>query len=157
MMTTTRNSMPKRRRSPSEPQRGEIWIVNFNSPMTAKTPSSGTPKSQWPTTGDEINKVRPAVVMSFNASWEYDLHIVVPLRRWRARFQRKNYFWIVPVPRVGVNNLSDDSGADTFQVKSVSNVRFRRRIGMVAPVQLQLIANTVAFCIGNSPPISNSL
>lgn len=146
--------MPKRKRAPIEPQRGDIWIVNFNSPLTAKTPSAGTPKSQWPTTGDEINKVRPAVVMNVSASWEYDLHIVVPLRRWRARFQRKNYFWIIPVPSDSTNKLTNDSGADAFQVKSVSNVRFRRLIGIVAPDQVQRIADTVAFCIGLALPKS---
>lgn len=148
--------MPKRQRPPNEPQRGEIWIVNFNAPVTARTPPAGTPRSQWPTTGDEINKVRPAVVISVNDSWEYDLRIVVPLRRWRTRFQRNNYFWIVPIPRDGFNKLNNDSGADAFQVKSVSSIRFRRRIGFITPDQLQLIAGTVAFCIGYPLPTSNS-
>ena len=133
-----------------EPQRGEIWIVNFNAPVTARTPPAGSPRSQWPTTGDEINKVRPAVVLSVKAQWERKLHIVVPLRAWQRHFESNNYFWIVKLSPDGVNNLKGDSGADAFQVKSVARERFRRKIGELAPDQLQIVAGTVAFCIGVS-------
>lgn len=144
--------MPQPQRPPNEPQRGEIWIVNFNAPVTAKAPPVGTPRSQWPTTGDEINKVRPAVVLNVNAKWERNLHIVVPLRGWQSGFVTKNYFWIVKLSPDGINKLKDESGADTFQVKSISRDRFRHRIGVLLPDQLQLIADTVAFCIGFSLP-----
>ena len=140
--------MPKRLRPPVEPQRSEIWIVNFNSPVTARTPPAGTPRSQWPTTGDEINKARPAVVLSVDAEWERELHIVVPLRRWQQRFETNNYFWIVKLSPDSVNRLKGDSGGDAFQVKSVSRERFRRKIGVLSPDRLQLIVDTVAFCIG---------
>ena len=131
-----------------EPQRGEIWIVNFNAPVTARTPPAGSPRSQWPTTGDEINKVRPAVVLSVKAQWERKLHIVVPLRAWQRHFESNKYFWIVKLSPDGVNKLKGESGADTFQVKSVARERFRRKIGELVPDQLQIVAGTVAFCIG---------
>lgn len=134
------------------PQRGDIWIVNFNSPITAKTPPDGTPSSQWPTTGDEINKARPALVLSINESWEKRLHIVVPLRQWRRRFAERSYFWIVPIARDGVNKLLRDSGADAFQVKSISIKRFGKRVGAVNTDQLNEITTAVAFCIGFPPP-----
>lgn len=137
-----------------EPQRDEIWIVNFNAPVTARTPPAGTPRSQWPTTGDEINKVRPAVVLSVKAQWERKLHIVVPLRAWQRHFESKNYFWIVKLSPDGANKLKGDSGADAFQVKSVARERFRRKIGELVPDQLQIVAGTVAFCIGVSLPNS---
>lgn len=155
-MTTTKNLMPKRQRPRNEPQRGEIWIVNFNSPVTARTPPDGTPRSQWPTTGDEINKARPAVVLSVKANWERELHIVVPLRGWQRAFERNNFFWIVKLSPDGINKLKDDSGADAFQVKSVSRERFHSKIGVLSPDKLQLIVDTVAFCIGYSPPISKN-
>jgi mRNA-degrading endonuclease toxin of MazEF toxin-antitoxin module len=41
-----------------------------------------------------------------------------------------------------------DSGADTFQVKSVSENRFLRRIGTVTSSQLDDIASAVALCVG---------
>ena len=148
--------MPKPQVPRNEPQRGEIWIANFNAPVTAKTPPVGTPRSQWPTTGDEINKVRPAVVLSVNANWERDLHIVVPLRGWQSHFETNNFFWIVKLLPDGINKLKGDSGADAFQVKSISRERFRHKIGVLLPDQLQEIVDTVAFCIGYSLPISNS-
>ena len=148
--------MPKRPRPTEAPQRGEIWTVNFNSPVTAKTPPKGSPKSQWPTTGDEIAKPRPALVMNISASWELDLYIVVPFRRWKTHFEKNDYFWIVHLPKDGGNKLKNDSGADTFRVKSVSRERFRHKIGVATPDQLQLLADTVAFCIGYKLPKSIS-
>lgn len=148
--------MPNRSRTRRIPQRGEIWIVNFNSPISAKTPPVGTPRSQWPTTGDEINKARPAVVLSISAEWERELHIVVPLRGWQRQFESNNFFWIVKLSPDGINKLKDDSGADTFQVKSVSRDRFRKLIGVLSPDQLEQIVDTVAFCIGFTPPISDN-
>lgn len=146
--TTMRFMMPSRLRGGKQPQRGEIWIVNFNSPISAKTPPRGSLKPAWPATGDEIAKARPAVVLNVPNSWELDLSIVVPLRSWKDRFRDNNYYWIVYVQKNAMNKLTNHSGADAFQVKSVSNLRFRRRIGSVTPEQLQLITDTVAFCIG---------
>ncbi len=96
------------------------------------------------------------VVLSVNAKWERDLHIVVPLRGWQRRFESNNYFWIVKLSPDGINKLKGDSGADTFQVKSVSRERFRYKVGVLSPDQLQLIVDTVAFCIGYTPPISDN-
>ncbi|MDE2637530.1 MAG: type II toxin-antitoxin system PemK/MazF family toxin [Chloroflexota bacterium] len=148
--------MTKRPNPPNEPQRGEIWIVNFNSPVTARTPAAGTPRSQWPTTGDEINKARPAVVLSVDAEWERELHIVVPLRGWQRRFEANNYFWISKLEPDSINKLRGISGADAFQVKSVSRERFHRKIGVLSPDHLRFIVDTVAFCIGAASLNSNS-
>lgn len=142
--------MPNSLRTRRIPQRGEIWIVNFNSPISAQTPPPGSPQSQWPTTGHEIAKPRPATVLNVSGAWELDLHIVVPLRRWRPRFENNNYFWIVRLHKDNTNKLNSDSGADAFQLKSVSRERFQRPIGVVANDQLRLILDTVAYCIGNS-------
>lgn len=132
----------------SNPQRGDIWLVNFNSPMSNQQVAAGAPAPKLPTTGDEIFKVRPALVLSIVANWEVDLRIVVPLRSWKEWFVRNGYYWIIPIRRDGTNRLRKDSGADTFQVKSVSTQRFIRRIGNVLPDQLDLVSATVAFNIG---------
>lgn len=131
-----------------DPRRGDIWLVNFNSPMSNKQVAASAPASKLPTAGDEIFKVRPALVLSIVANWEVDLRIVVPLRSWKEWFAKNGYFWIIHIQRDGTNRLKKDSGADTFQVKSVSTQRFVRRIGNVLPNQLDLIAATVAFNIG---------
>lgn len=160
-MITMRSTMPKRSMKPSnpnipiKPQRGEVWLVNFNNPPSAPNPPKGTPQALLPTTGDEIYKPRPAVVMNIVASWHRELHIVVPLTKWKTHYANNRYFWLIQVPKDNSNKLIHDSAADSFQVKSVSIKRFgKKAIRVVGPSQLDLIAETVAFCIGYSLPKS---
>lgn len=117
------------------PKRGELWWVDFS-----------------PTKGDEIRKTRPAVVMNISSHWNLKLYIVVPVTQWQARFQRNNYFWMVKLPIDSHNQLQKDSAANTFQVKSVAAQRFKNRMGILNPSQTQLIAATIAFCVGYQPP-----
>jgi mRNA-degrading endonuclease toxin of MazEF toxin-antitoxin module len=46
------------------------------------------------------------------------------------------------------NGLTKDSGADAFQVKSISETRFLDRLGELTPGQLDDIANAIAICVG---------
>lgn len=140
----------------ANPQRGEIWWVNFNSPITANSPKSGTSQSQLPTTGDEIYKTRPAVVMNITSHWNLDLLIVVPITKWQERFAKNGYFWMVKIPMDSTNQLRADSAANTFQIKSVSSKRFMSKMGVFTTKQMTLLAATVAYCIGYSPPKSSS-
>jgi mRNA interferase MazF len=111
------------------PKRGEIWQVNFN-----------------PTIGAEIRKVRPAIVISVPAIGRLPLRIVVPLTDWKPRYAIAS--WLVSVPVTATNGLTKDSGADAFQVKSLSENRFVRRLGDTTSQQLQDIVAAVALCIG---------
>ena len=129
------------------PMRGEVWRVNFNSPLVS-TPRSRVSRSNLPTTGDEIFKQRPAVVLSINADWNLDLRIVAPLTRWQDRFATANLFWMLPITKDSANGLQVDSAANCFQAKSVSLKRFEHKLGSLEHEQLLLIAQTVAFCIG---------
>ncbi|MDX2077250.1 MAG: type II toxin-antitoxin system PemK/MazF family toxin [bacterium] len=131
------------------PIRGDIWWVNFNSPITTSTPPIGTPKSQLPTTGDEIYKSRPAVVLTIPHSWNLDLEIVVPITSWQPHFQTNQYFWMIKLLADTTNNLKNDSVANVLQIKSISIKRFTTKIGVVTSTQLDLITATVAFCIGH--------
>jgi len=56
--------------------------VNFNSPLSAETPEKWVPQESLPTTGDEIFKTRPAVVMNIAERWNLKLRIVVPITEW---------------------------------------------------------------------------
>ena len=147
---------PVRRSNPGKPispKRGEVWLVRFNDPPSAPTPPDGTPKEQLPTTGDEIYKQRPAVVLNIAGNWIRKLHIVVPLTSWKAQFKKNQYFWMVEIPKDNSNRLKRDSAADISQIKSVSIERFgKRAIGVVGKDQLDLIVETVAFYIGYSLP-----
>ncbi len=93
---------------PPEPHRGEVWLVNFD-----------------PTTGAEIQKMRPAVVMNLDAVGRLPLRIVVPITDWKPRYDELP--WFVHLPPDSSNGLSKASGADGFQVKSVSVDRFAER------------------------------
>jgi len=44
--------------------------------------------------------------------------------------------------------LTKDSGANAFQVKSVSETRFLDRLGETTPCELDGIANAIAICVG---------
>ena len=111
------------------PQRGEIWLVQFG-----------------PSVGAEIRKIRPAVVISLDTVGRLPLRIVVPLTDWQDAFAKLP--WLVPLPMSPANGLTKDSGADAFQVKSVSESRFVRYVGLVTSAQLDDMASALAMCVG---------
>jgi mRNA interferase MazF len=111
------------------PIRGEVWHIRFD-----------------PAEGDEIKKVRTAVVISEDAIGRLRLKIVVPITEWKPRYA--NYHWFVYLSPTSTNGLTKDSGADAFQVKSVSETRFLDRLGELTAGQLDDIANTIATCVG---------
>lgn len=90
----------------------EIWFVNFN-----------------PTVGAEINKKRPAIIVNDDSIGVLPLRVIVPITDWRERYNSAD--WMVKVEPTALNNLTKDSTADCFQVKSVSTNRFDSKIGEV--------------------------
>jgi mRNA interferase MazF len=112
-----------------KPKRGDVWLVNFD-----------------PTVGAEIRKVRPAVVLTVAGVGRLPLQIVVPLTDWKPHYA--NASWFVPIPASTGNGLSKDSGADAFQVKSLSEKRSVTHLGVVTAQQLDDIAAAVALCVG---------
>jgi mRNA interferase MazF len=112
-------------------QRGDIWTIRFD-----------------PSEGDEIQKIRPAVVMTAAGAGKMRLHIVVPITGWQLQFSR--YFWTVKLASDKQNGLSKDSAADAFQVKSLSVNRFQRKLGRVTEEQLKEISTAIALCVGYS-------
>jgi mRNA interferase MazF len=112
--------------------RGEVWLVNVD-----------------PSRGAEIQKTRPAVVMNADTVGRLPLRIVVPVTDWKARYA--DFPWFVHLPADAPNGLSKDSGADGFQIKSVSEGRFVRRLGKLTDDQVADIAAAVALCVGFTP------
>ena len=94
------------------PRRGEVWLVDFD-----------------PASGAEIQKTRPAVVISMDTIGRLPLRIVVPVTDWKNQYV--NYPWFVELPSASTNGLAKDSGADAFQTRSVSQSRFVRLLGEV--------------------------
>jgi mRNA interferase MazF len=101
--------------------------------------------------GDEIQKTRPAVIVSVGAAFRHRLQIVVPITSWQSKFE--NDFWMIHLPADATNGLDNDSAANAFQVKSVSEERFIRKIGILDDPTLDEITTAIALCIGYSPPI----
>ena len=114
-------------------QRGDVWYINFD-----------------PQVGDEIRKIRPAVVMSSISKYPRQLKIVVPITSLDTKYEE--IFWMITIPRSEQNGLSHPSMADASQVKSLSKKRFKDKIGRLTNTQMGEIAAAVAFCIGYQPP-----
>ena len=111
------------------PKRGEIWLIDFD-----------------PSLGAEIRKVRPAVVIGVDSIGRLPLRLVVPITDWKSH--HASYPWFVQIRATPGNGLSKDSGADAFQTKSVSLGRLVRRLGELAPGQVDEIAEAIALCVG---------
>jgi mRNA interferase MazF len=93
-------------------RRGEVWEVNLE-----------------PTLGAEIKKTRPCVIVNRDSLARLPLRIIVPLTEWDPRFESAS--WHVPVESTSENGLAKKSSADTFQVRSVSQDRLVRRLGVL--------------------------
>jgi len=112
----------------TSPQRGEVWDVSFD-----------------PSVGSETQKTRPAVVVNDNAIGRLPLRIVVPITEWDAKYSQ--YPWFVHLKPTVANGFTKESGADAFQVKSVSLKRFVRRRGSLLDAEMDEIASAVALCV----------
>jgi mRNA interferase MazF len=113
----------------SKALRGEVWAVEFR-----------------PAVGAEIQKTRPAVVMNVPELGRLPLCIVVPVTEWKPPFAR--FSWFVHRPPTRENGLAKESGADAFQVKSVSEQRLVHKIGQITIDQTEQIAAAIALCVG---------
>ena len=85
----------------------EIWMVDFN-----------------PTRGQEISKLRPAIVVNDQSLGKLNLRVVVPI----TDVKLASVWHHEIVPNKG-NGLSKNSCADCFQLKSLSCDRFIKKIG----------------------------
>ena len=108
--------------------RGEVWLINLD-----------------PTVGAEIRKTRPAVIVSSDDVGILPLRVIVPLTSWRERYAQAP--WLVRVAPSADNGLEHTSAADAFQVRSVSEARFVRRLGRVAAPDLERLGRAIALVL----------
>jgi mRNA interferase MazF len=108
--------------------RGEVWEVNLD-----------------PTKGAEIKKIRPCVIVSRDALARLPLRIIVPLTEWDPRFETAP--WHIPVDAALENGLSKKSSADTFQVRSISQERLIRQLGVLSPSVMRKIGEGLALSL----------
>jgi mRNA interferase MazF len=96
-------------------KQGEIWLINLD-----------------PTVGAEIKKTRPAIIVSDDSLVKLPLKIIVPVTDWKDRYEIAP--WMIKVEPNSKNGLNKDSSADCFQVRSVSQERFVKKIGNISVI-----------------------
>ena len=113
---------------PISPRRGEVWEVNFN-----------------PTQGDEIAKIRPAIVVSSDAMGKLAIKLVVPVTTWKKGFS--NNLWMVRLEPNSTNGLRNVSAADALQMRGAGFERFIRKLGRMPSEAMDEIAAAVAILV----------
>jgi len=108
--------------------RGEIWLVKLD-----------------PTIGTEISKTRPAIIVNDNAIGILPLKVIVPVTDWKEPFATRP--WMVRIEPNDINGLSKLSGADTFQVRSVSETRLVKHFGQLDDTTMVAIAEALAIVL----------
>lgn len=111
------------------PRRGEVWLIDLT--------GGG---------GAEIDKVRPAVVVSSDfLKGGLPLKTIVPITEWKEHFRDQP--WHVHLLATTTNGLSKNSSADAKQVRSVNQLRFQKRLGVLRATELQDIVSAIAIVI----------
>lgn len=114
------------------PRRGEVWRVDLE-----------------PTRGAEMQKIRPAVVLSSNRLGRLPLRLVVPLTGWNEGYSQ--LAWMTHVEPSAGNGLTKSSAADAFQTRGVSLERFGDRLGTLSEEALTRIAASLALTVEHEP------
>lgn len=93
-------------------KQSEIWLINLD-----------------PTIGSEIQKTRPAIIVNDDALGKLPLKIIVPVTDWKERYASAP--WMVKIAPDASNGLSKASAADCFQIRSISEERFVKKLGTI--------------------------
>jgi mRNA interferase MazF len=109
-------------------RRGEIWLYNAN-----------------PTIGDELSKIRPAIIVNSDDIGTLRLKVIVPITGWNNAFAEVP--WMVRLDPSPENQLTKTSVADTFQVRSVSQQRLIRQLGRIDVITMRSITQALAIVL----------
>ena len=93
-------------------KQSEIWLIDLD-----------------PTKGAEIQKRRPAVIVNNNVLGKLPLKVIVPITDWKDRYEAAP--WFVKIEASASNGLTKRSAIDCFQVRSLSQDRFIKKLGTV--------------------------
>jgi mRNA interferase MazF len=105
-------------------KQSEIWLIDLD-----------------PTKGAEIQKKRPAVIINDNALGKLPLKIIVPITDWKDRYSIAP--WMVKINPDFQNGLSKESAIDCFQIRSLSQERLIKRIGVIDDETLSEIKEAI--------------
>jgi mRNA interferase MazF len=109
-------------------RRSEVWLINLD-----------------PTVGAEIKKTRPAVIVNDDAIGILPLKVIVPITEWKERYAIAP--WMIQLESDPENGLDKPSAADAFQVRSVAQERFVRRLGKLSNTAMQEITKALAIVL----------
>jgi len=109
-------------------RRGEVWLINLD-----------------PAIGAEIKKTRPAVIVNDDSLGILPLKIIVPITEWKARYDVAP--WLVRLEPDAKNGLDKISASDAFQVRSVAQERFVRKLGKLSDTAIQEITRALAIVL----------
>lgn len=112
--------------------RGEVWLVNLN-----------------PTKGQEISKIRPAVIVNNDVVGILPLKVIVPITDWKKTYATRP--WMIRLEPNTNNGLIKTSAVDTFQIRSLSQSRLVKQLGRLTESELEKItaALAIVLSIGN--------
>jgi len=96
-------------------KQGEVWLINLD-----------------PTIGAEIKKIRPAIIVSDDSLGKLPLKVIVPVTDWKERYDIAP--WMIKIEPNSRNGLTKESSADCFQVRSVSQERFVKKLGEISAI-----------------------
>jgi mRNA interferase MazF len=116
----------------TNPKRGEVWLVQLD-----------------PTRGQEIQKTRPAVVISSEMFSSIPMRIIIPVATWQPKFQNRPF--MILIQRTEENCLDADSAGNVLQVRSVTTERFVRCIGKVSEMVVQELVIGLIICVDYRP------
>ena len=102
-------------------KRSEIWLINLD-----------------PAIGAEIRKKRPAIIVNDNDLGILPLKVIVPITDWKDRYERAE--WMIKIEPDENNNLTKPSSADCFQIRSLSEERLIKKIGIVDEIIMHKIS-----------------
>ncbi len=109
-------------------RRGEVWLINLD-----------------PTVGAEIRKTRPAIIVNDDAVGLLPLKVIVPITDWKERYGVAP--WMVQLIPTSENGLDKLSAADAFQVRSLAQERFVRKLGKLSDEVMGAITKALAVVL----------
>ncbi len=122
----------------TNPKRGEIWLVQLD-----------------PARGQEIQKTRPAVVISSDIFSSIAMRIIVPVATWQPKFQNRPF--MIPIQQTDENGLDSNSAGNVLQVRSVTTQRFVLCLGKVSATVMQELLTALFLCVDYDPENTNSI
>jgi mRNA interferase MazF len=109
--------------------RGDIWLVDLD-----------------PSIGAEMNKTRPALIMSDNRLGKLPLKVIIPITGWKEHYSIAP--WMVKIEPNTINGLNKISSLDCFQIRSVSQNRLIEKIGVITSDEINKVQDGIIKVLG---------